>query len=454
MRWARWLILMIAAVDHLGRLSFHEGKVKKPLVMILCLCVPCLVFGQAAENVQIPSSPNPVGSGARALGMGGAFIAVADDATAASWNPGGLIQLERPEISAVGAVFSRTEDLFFRRQQGGAGEQSVSGLGLNYLSAAYPFTVDSYNMIVSFNYQHLFDFAREWRYDFRDAGSRFKRDYHQEGGLYAYGLATCIQVRPELSLGFTLNLWEDGIHDNGWDENMHDIKLVKSAGGSIDRFDSRRKDHFSFTGYNANVGALWGLTDSLTVGAVFKTPFTADLEHRFLSMEKGPVGPLRVERRTFSEELDMPMSYGVGVAYRFSDEWTASADVYRTEWGDFVLTTSDGRKLSPVSGRNAGASHIPATTQVRLGTEYLIIKPKVIVPLRAGAFYDPAPAEGGIDSFFGFSLGSGVGIGSYVLDIAYQGRFGDGVGTSTLRNKGFSEDVWEHKVYTSVIVHF
>jgi hypothetical protein len=54
------------------------------------------------QDVSIASSPNPVGSGARALGMGGAFIAVADDATAASWNPSGLIQLERPELSIVG----------------------------------------------------------------------------------------------------------------------------------------------------------------------------------------------------------------------------------------------------------------------------------------------------------------------------------------------------------------
>ena len=52
------------------------------------------------------SPPVSVGSGARAQGMGSAFIAVADDATAASWNPGGLGQLQRPEISAVGSYFS------------------------------------------------------------------------------------------------------------------------------------------------------------------------------------------------------------------------------------------------------------------------------------------------------------------------------------------------------------
>ncbi|PYQ44967.1 MAG: hypothetical protein DMF77_05820, partial [Acidobacteria bacterium] len=50
------------------------------------------------------------GSGARALGMGGAFLARADDATAASWNPAGLSYLRLPEISFVysgGNIHSR-----------------------------------------------------------------------------------------------------------------------------------------------------------------------------------------------------------------------------------------------------------------------------------------------------------------------------------------------------------
>src|SRR4051794_20141425 len=42
------------------------------------------------------------GSGARALGMGGAFIARPDDATAATWNPAGLSYLRALEISAAG----------------------------------------------------------------------------------------------------------------------------------------------------------------------------------------------------------------------------------------------------------------------------------------------------------------------------------------------------------------
>lgn len=39
-----------------------------------------------------------VGAGARALGMGGAFLAVADDATAGFWNPAGLTYLEHKSV--------------------------------------------------------------------------------------------------------------------------------------------------------------------------------------------------------------------------------------------------------------------------------------------------------------------------------------------------------------------
>lgn len=44
------------------------------------------------------------GVGARPLGMGGAFVSVADSGDAVYYNPAGLIQVLRPEISGMGAV--------------------------------------------------------------------------------------------------------------------------------------------------------------------------------------------------------------------------------------------------------------------------------------------------------------------------------------------------------------
>src|SRR5262249_42924925 len=56
---------------------------------------------------QIGFSFNRTGSGARAAGMANAFVAVSDDGTAASWNPAGLAQLRKPELSVVSSPNER-----------------------------------------------------------------------------------------------------------------------------------------------------------------------------------------------------------------------------------------------------------------------------------------------------------------------------------------------------------
>jgi hypothetical protein len=89
-----------------------------------------------------------------------------------------------------------------------------------------------------------------------------------------------------------------------------------------------------------------------------------------------------------------------------------------------------------------------------MGAEYLFIQPQYVIPLRGGVFYDPAPAERSPDHFYGFSVGSGIGIDRFIFDIAYQYRFGNDVGSSILQDLDFSEDVKEHTVYASIIIHF
>ena len=53
------------------------------------------------------------GDGARPLGMGGAFASIADSSDAIYYNPAGLVQVLRPEVSGMGAVLlNGKEDLF------------------------------------------------------------------------------------------------------------------------------------------------------------------------------------------------------------------------------------------------------------------------------------------------------------------------------------------------------
>ncbi len=428
-----------------------------------------LNFAFADLSVEIASSPNPVGSGARALGMGGAFIAVADDATAASWNPGGLIQLKKPEISVVGNWFHRIEDNEFGDNPEASGSQTVSGQDINYLSMAYPFTLFNRNMIVSLNYQHLYDFTRERKFPFTltdelDYGINSikmvvegNQHYEEKGSLSAIGLAYCIQIIPQLSFGFTLNLWDDDITDNKWEENYHTTGSQTVGSLPLGPFQYDAIEKYSFSGFNANMGILWRATDKLTLGLVFKSPFTADLKHETTTDSIDHNGRI-ISTETSDEKLDMPMSYGIGLSYRFSDKFTVAADIYRTEWQDFIRTDAEGEETCPVTGKSIHESDIDPTYQVRLGAEYLFInrKPRYVIPLRAGVFYDPAPAEGSPDDYYGASLGSGIAIGRYVFDIAFQYRFGNNVGASSMIQSydNFSQDVDEYMVYSSLIIHF
>jgi long-subunit fatty acid transport protein len=160
--------------------------------------------------------------------------------------------------------------------------------------------------------------------------------------------------------------------------------------------------------------------------------------------------------RTDDQKLDMPMSYGLGLAARLSDALTLDLDIYRTEWDDYVRYTADGKELNPVTGDPIGISESKPTTQIRLGAEYLFIREKTVIPLRAGIFYDPEPSENNPEDFMGFSIGSGIAYKGFVYDLAYQYRFGRDVTTTsfTIGGEDPSQDIDQHTLYMSVIYHF
>jgi len=76
-----------------------------------------IAFSAASALAQSGGQPGQFmayGAGARSLGMGGAFFAVADDASASYWNPAALTLLERKEFTAMQAtLFADTTLNFF-----------------------------------------------------------------------------------------------------------------------------------------------------------------------------------------------------------------------------------------------------------------------------------------------------------------------------------------------------
>ncbi|MCJ7508131.1 MAG: PorV/PorQ family protein [candidate division Zixibacteria bacterium] len=75
---------------------------KKRIIIILMLSIFSVLSASYAEegNGGYAGPFRQLGLGARAMGMGGAFVSIADDATACFWNPAGLVQLEERKASA------------------------------------------------------------------------------------------------------------------------------------------------------------------------------------------------------------------------------------------------------------------------------------------------------------------------------------------------------------------
>jgi len=76
-------------------------------------------------------SPLEVGQGARAVGMGGAFASLADDASTIWWNPAGMTQVERAEVT-----FSHTQWFVNSAFNAGAfaARRGVHGFGISFVN--------------------------------------------------------------------------------------------------------------------------------------------------------------------------------------------------------------------------------------------------------------------------------------------------------------------------------
>ena len=321
--------------------------------MVLCWWLPHVALAQTLPfGISLPpslnfaTSPAPVGSGARALGKAQAFIAVADDATAASYNPAGLVQLQQPEVSVVGAYFIRLERQDVTQPGIGVDNQTLDGAHLNYLSAVYPFRLLGRNVAVSLNYQRLFDLkgATDVASPFATIDGLQRVQSRQEGGLFTMSPAVAVQVTPTFSVGAAFNIWPD-LFGNGWkqDVTVRGQGFVASGPRTVPFVSTGRiTEDFSFRGFNVTMGLLWNITPVFTVGGVVRTPFTARLTRQHASsltvaLQDGSA-PVTTSN-AFSERLDlhMPLSYGLGLAARLSDNLTLSLDVSRVHWSDFKL---------------------------------------------------------------------------------------------------------------------
>ena len=104
-----------------------------PARVVRCLILSCAGLVLAASpafaqrDLEVPLQFDFINPGARSLALAGAFIGLADDATAATTNPAGLQRLERPEISVEGRGWKFVTDFV----QGGRLSGTVTNIPID-----------------------------------------------------------------------------------------------------------------------------------------------------------------------------------------------------------------------------------------------------------------------------------------------------------------------------------
>ena len=340
--------------------------------------------GEGTSAIQFNFS-NP---GARSLSMGGAFVALADDATAAYTNPAGLTQLSRRELSAEGRynrystphLSNIVPNDDFDAISPYHDRASSSSSGVSFLSAVFPFeyaTIALYrHELMNFNTQ--FDFVPE-----DDEAAFILSPFSSRSKLedVAYGLSIGWAMGERLRLGAGL-AWHNFEIDSlttrdfvGWDG---------TEGNS--RHTQKGSDH----GFGYTLGLRYLITDDLSLGMVYRR--SPRFYYQVVSSNNiGSPGGEQVEFVNKRSDFDIPDVLGMGLSYRVSEAFTLNFDVNRIRYAQLTHNISaayldDGESNF---GDDTALLKLRDGTEIRFGGEYVFLNMPAPLSIRAGIWRDP-----------------------------------------------------------------
>ncbi len=326
---------------------------------------------------------NLTGAGARAEGFGGAFIGLADDATAVVWNPAGLSQLERAEASVVTRVIGENSAYTDKADATFNSEEQQTVFNMNFGSVAIPLkSGGENNIVVAVAFQRQLDFSEVRRRDFEFEDNfnneiKIRQRIEATGGVNTITPAIGVKLLPFLSLGMSANIWIGG---------QEREEIVVGTNGSTTLRD-QTKFSSDFSGFNVVIGGmidLEGLKSGpvpLKFGVTFRTPFTLSSEGDYdVDFESDPsVGK---QRLAIEQDVSMPLMIGFGTSYRLGDNLTVAADYeIRSFSGNNIKTSAGGGAVSFSDRLSESDENL---NQFRVGAEYLIVLDQGVIPLRAG----------------------------------------------------------------------
>ena len=283
--------------------------------LFFLLLGPCS-FLVLSQNLNL----NMTGPGTRALGMGGAFIGVADDVTAIHWNPAGPATIDYnyetlEEGEGMHLLLSgRSRSMQVRSESSPASFASdlapaFAGIMIPYKRSVLknaPVSLGRFDPSIVFSaaYQSATDANKV---TISQSSASLSETLKSTLNLSTASVSGAYQLSPYMSIGLTANYW----FALG---NQYAYTSTEQSAGTI----RQEQGKYRISGLNFIGGVMFDFYENnlpLRIGAKFSTPFS--LRNRFLS--EGNVQAAGLETRisrSYDQKYKMPISGGVGVAYR------------------------------------------------------------------------------------------------------------------------------------------
>ena len=393
-----------------------------------------LLGGSASASAQ-GAVFNRTGSGARAAGMANAFIAVSDDGSAASWNPAGLGQLRKPELSVVsttGGQSLRSQGFRTRDDLSAftAAQSAYQNTYLDFASLAVPVTLGgkpvtfqgAWRRLYTLDYHEVVSLNREPLAPDAPPAARIDTNNDTVGSVDIVSIAGAVKLTPRLAFGASYNLWR-----GHWNEDDFASETPVAGPGAPVFLSVSQTNRVS--GENFSLGLM--LTyPRWSVGLLHQTALRSDFETqaRVAASDAPPESSPKYEGT-----LRFPRAFGLGGAWRPATRWTVALDL---TWDNWKAAEID----IPVIGRVNLFDNLPAdrtatrnTLSVNAGAEHIFAGEGFVVPLRFGAAWEPQGARSPYTldavNYTMLAAGTGYNTNRLKVDAAFQyrwGRFRDG----------------------------
>ena len=357
-------------------------------------------------------------AGAKAMGMGFAFTAQADDPSAIYFNPAGLTQLKGQNVM-VGLTYVREKGADFTGTTPLTGGATETQKDLNFYipNAYYTRTTNSGNVAYGVGVFAPFGLGQEYK----DKNTSIFRNQITKIDLQTIVVNPTIafKVNEALSVGFGI--------DYMWGKAKLDKTPVAPGVGNL--YNTELESDWGLDGdaWGYNFGLLLKPTEKFRIGANFRSPFTLKIKDADVIISNtspaygsGLLGPTPSSTKA-STTIAMPATFALGAAYTIG-RLTVEADADWTFWHSFGSLPIIIQNQVPTLFSTDSPKQWEDVVAFRVGVEYRVTDP---LALRAGFVYDPTPVPASTmgpelpdSNKLDYMLGAGYKIGALTIDVA------------------------------------